>query len=719
MEINETNIAKLEDLFEKQNLAEFFLLASDMIHGVRLQPGLVDALEEKSRNYEMLIQCYVEDMPDPQRLKILGEIRSFLWRLLNILKLYSIILGDVTLNTIYTKVQNVDLMEVGDLLRKKPDDQETRAVAFSVILTSFLWDEKAFAYYRSLVLDEQTDKKAAEMMVSAMMLSCLCVPDYWKIHCMMEIYLNTEVGRVHETALICWVFAAAFANVDEMPALHDDIQNACADASVLAELLQMQKQVFLCMDAEQDAANITKNIMSNIPFADYMRGKATDFEDFSMDDLFLGDEEEERQDKFEKSVMDMVSKQKAGCDIYYDGFSKMKKFDFFRTLSNWFTPYYATHPMLKKLRDILGNDNLVTDLECTDQFCDSDKYSFCFVLERTGGSKLSILEDLLGGGLMRKALDGKDPELDNDVVRRMLLQNLFRFFKLSLYHKPFQDVFGDSLSSPGFFLGKSQFRFNKLMDELAAKVCHYLCKHKNFKYLGAFLNPTPETQEDFFLSALYNMYSKRDFLKASTYLSQVRAEGNAALPVRKAMAKCYFELGKFDLALKQYRAIDQLKPSMGNSFKMAYCMMELEQVEDALSILYELDYKNPNNPDLIRALEWGNILRGDFDKANECYDKLVGCFEKDPSLCIPEDSYNNGLIAWLNGSIKEACFWLITYMKHGKLTVDQLKEKFKQDGKLFRRAGIDELEYALMADSVAICANQIDDAYAGEQESEQ
>lgn len=60
----------------------------------------------------------------------------------------------------------------------------------------------------------------------------------------------------------------------------------------------------------------------------------------------------------------MVNMQRQGADVYFDGFSKMKTFDFFNVASNWFLPYYGSHSFLAPLLEVLdGDDTFARSME--------------------------------------------------------------------------------------------------------------------------------------------------------------------------------------------------------------------------------------------------------------------------------------------------------------------------------------------------------------------
>ena len=81
-------------------------------------------------------------------------------------------------------------------------------------------------------------------------------------------------------------------------------------------------------------------------------------------------------EELEASFQKISDMQKRGADIYFGGFSHMKRFSFFYTLCNWFMPFYTEHPQLQHLTQGLLQSNFIKQLMLHGPFCDSDKYSF-------------------------------------------------------------------------------------------------------------------------------------------------------------------------------------------------------------------------------------------------------------------------------------------------------------------------------------------------------
>ena len=104
---------------------------------------------------------------------------------------------------------------------------------------------------------------------------------------------------------------------------------------------------FYCKNTDADNEELQKNIL-----AQYHGKWAFFFELFryhrlgkdNLKDILGQHSSEQDIEKLEASIDKMKDMQKAGADIYFGGFARMKSFSFFYRLSNWFTPFSFITP---------------------------------------------------------------------------------------------------------------------------------------------------------------------------------------------------------------------------------------------------------------------------------------------------------------------------------------------------------------------------------------
>ena len=68
-----------------------------------------------------------------------------------------------------------------------------------------------------------------------------------------------------------------------------------------------------------------------------------------------------------------------GSDVFIATFAHLKSFPFFKTLSNWFLPFYPAHSAVVENVGA-GKMALAEVIQHAPYLCNSDKYSFCLSL---------------------------------------------------------------------------------------------------------------------------------------------------------------------------------------------------------------------------------------------------------------------------------------------------------------------------------------------------
>ena len=134
-------------------------------------------------------------------------------------------------------------------------------------------------------------------------------------------------------------------------------------------------QMFYCMDTDRDNETIQREIiptlMKNNNFR-ITRFGIEEKEDDPMDDILHPDAADKAMEELENGIQRMMNMQKAGSDIYFGGFSQMKRFSFFYSISNWFVPFSVEHPELQHVMEKMKGTRFLEILLENGPFCDSD-----------------------------------------------------------------------------------------------------------------------------------------------------------------------------------------------------------------------------------------------------------------------------------------------------------------------------------------------------------
>ena len=677
-----------------------------------------DSLNEIGEDYSRMLEYMRMGYPDEQReviyKKLLGRLARFVCNL-NVshkrqANTFYIEASKRALTGVFSHEQVKKSLEsfVSDVALLSLENEDVRAKRsetlfsqhlkyrdslFCYLSTSLQWTHDDAAFYEQLLLSPTIDTVDAQLMLSAIMLSCINDFDFLKLSVLLHVYQQATEERLKQRALVGWLFALGrdIPFPDEQEKI---IREACQDEQTVTDIIDTQKQVLFCMNADRDNDRIKQDIiptlMKNSNFNITRQGIITEKEDDPMEDILNPGDADRRMEEMEASIQQMINMQKSGADIYFGGFSQMKRFSFFYMLSNWFTPFFLEHPGLTSVTSKLGNRKFLMNVLQYGPFCDSDKYSFALaihtIIDRLPQNMLSMLDNAEALGPVVAPEEMQKPAY----IRRMYLQDLFRFFRL--YH----DLKG--IESP---FSPSRFVFTSLPDfgttavsKHYADLCMFFRKQKNSE---AFRQLIVRYNDDGEINSL--------LLRGMYYLENGQAEHARSTLSRLVdmapdherglflLARASFAMGLYEDAEKCYSRLSQLNPkNKGYVLNLCLTFCKNEKFEDASGLLYKLDYENPDQPDIQRVLAWALMGLHRLEQAERIYLKLM-----DAKKPLASDFLNAGYCYWFMGSIQKAIECFKKYMSSGDMS---LKDEFQNDEDMLRRYSVSVVDKVLMLDMV-------------------
>jgi tetratricopeptide (TPR) repeat protein len=385
----------------------------------------------------------------------------------------------------------------------------------------------------------------------------------------------------------------------------------------------------------------------------------------------------------------MIDMQKQGSDIYFGGFSQMKRFPFFRDAINWFVPFYMEHPGIAEVTDKFGSNRFLRLMMNVGPFCNSDKYSFLLafsqVVERMPKDVLKMFEN--GEAVMEETL-GKDA-LAPAYIRRSYLQDLYRFYRLFSYRSQFRNPFMIPFS---LFFGNAIFSHTRLAPYFG-EVVSSLMKLKRIDEVKVVLNNTDESQRDlkFYLITGYIVQNYRglfDSVKASDFFLKALALDPKNERALYGIAKQRFMEKDYQAALDYYEQLLALQPDKRSYLlNHAVCLTKLLRYQDALKELYQLNYERPDDRKVNKVLAWTLTCDGKYEQAIKIYQQLV------VDNMQMEDLLNYGYCLWFSGNISDATDCFSRYLKE---TGEQKINIIESERALIEEKGITEAEQQMM-----------------------
>lgn len=566
---------------------------------------------------------------------------------------------------------------------------------FDAILVSPHWKENDAQFFSSLIVSPTIDALDAQLIVSAITLSLTARYDINRLCTLVTVYRQSKDEFVRQRALVG--FALNMHSPEDDGSQKEMLREVLKDETARRELLELQMQVFYCNDTDSDNAKINKEIIPNL-----MKGNnftITKFgilekEDDPMEDILNPGAADKAMEEMEQSMRKIYDMQKAGSDVYFGGFSHMKRFAFFYTLSNWFVPFYIEHPELSKVRQELKGNKFLDLLFSGGPFCDSDKYSFALamsgVMERLPANVKEMMNSAEAFGPVMNPEEMMKPAY----IRRMYLQDLYRFFRLFQQKNAFPNPFDMQQDNRALFLQNADLDYPPFYPCIL-ELCQFLLKRKEGARVEAVLN-------------VYNMpaSTERDMLYACSFMTQeyyaaavnaLKQVLNASPDNEKALklyGQCCFHLEDYEEALRAYDKLTGINPD-SFSYRLSAAITRIniaeeENLQQGVDELYKLDYEHPDNRNVIRALGWGLLEQQKPEQAEKMYAKLL---EADRPQ--PQDYLHAACCKWMLNQVDKAASLL---GKFKETAASDFLRGLQGVKSLLVRNGISETDITIMVD---------------------
>lgn len=589
-----------------------------------------------------------------------------------------------------------------EVSRKKSEIYErhykTMETLFNSVVISCQMSNEMHDYWTNILTSPTIDVSDAQLLVSALTLSTIREFDINKTRILADVYANATDTALRQRALIGFVLSVDDRMMSVYPELERVIERVSALPGAAREMMELQKQIFYCLNAERDKKKIENEIIPNLtgksPFRINGRGMIEERETNKMQDILNPDAEDKAMEQIEESMQKISDMQKQGADIYFGGFSHMKRFPFFASVSNWFLPYFPDQPDVARARQNMDGGKFVDVLISKSAFCESDKYSLTFAMESIYNHMPPNLREALSSADMLKENIPKEETESPTYIRRQYLQDLYRFFNLHLQHEGMPNPF-DSDRFTLFFASKA-FMVPELKKFLPSFAL-FLHDQGRYDEMEKILMIFSEKQRNtltynILLGSYYDYTGDYDFAAHAFSKALEKAPDNE-MALRGA-ARVGMLAEEFDMAAEAYGKLLKLYPGR-KSFLVnrSLALINLGEYDEAAKSLYEADYKYPNDKYVIRTKAWLFMYRKEPSKALELYRMLTA---NDPA---PDDYLNMGYAFWVMGNYGEAAKAFRTFHNKKK---DKDDDKFIDDKSLLEKYGIHEDDCDIMKELVEV-----------------
>lgn len=469
-----------------------------------------------------------------------------------------------------------------------------RKILFAqIFLTPEIDDDCAKALVNIMTLSS-IDPIDAQLMVTALMLSCSNMFDGKKADVLFDVYSNSQNEELSQRALVSYIISVSSAGKDY------DLGKNPLSPSLLA---QVQQQLLYTMDSPRVEQIMQREIMPDIiknSEFDFQNNRIIPRQKDKLDEILNPHKDDEMIEKMEETMNKMKKLQEQGSDLFFGGFRYVKNHPFFSDVINWFCPFYFDHPQLPLFSN--EDDRRITSKLITrTPFCDSDKYSFVISMHKAIGTIPDEMKKMLKTGEAQLDIVGGGDVIHNAAfIRRTYLQDIFRFFKICSWAGSLKNV----LESKDNML-ISNFISQQTSDYDAAAISVVKCLRKfsnSQKQMQELLNTwEPSTKEGKIFKAFNLMAIDIEYsLQAQEILLDVLADDPHNIQAL------------FGITKTSFHAIESRDSWM--PYK--------DEVINSLLALY---FKNEKDMGVLHTLIKAYLLAGDLDKAiqyaNEAMDK--------------------------------------------------------------------------------------------------
>lgn len=675
-----------------------------------------DDIREVNENFTMMLNYYENGIKDPMAKKMYTDMLNKLEKAVRNVRIdykkrniefykdaYSHVGKNMPLSEKAIRIALENFVSDEAMLQFQPEEKRKEASydlyskhysfmqsLFCYIVVSDLWTVDQAEAMAEIILSPTIDSSDAQMIVSAIMLSTMNNFDINKFYIMTEVYKKASDETLRQKALVGW----ALSMTDEV-CFNEQlgyIKPLCEDPSIAKEIIDLQKQIIYCMNADKDneviQRDIIPTIMRNSNFSVNHLG-ITEKDDSTLQDILDPNAQDRAMEESEEKFKQMMEMQKNGADVYFGGFSKMKRFPFFYVLLNWFCPFSINHPALSKAYENNTSRKFLNNLLSAPLFCDSDKYSFALALASVIDKLPSNMREMMGSDDMFGRMPKGNSATSREDIRRKIIQDLYRFSRLYRWNEQIYNPFS---AKNCLFISCKLLKYTPVRNSYLD--FGYFLNNRSAKLFDTFIPDlcSLSSCEAYMLIGIHHMKSG-EYKYATEYFKEILRLEPDNEKAQFCYAKACYKNEKFKEAYNYYsKKYNEKKDDKTFSLEYAVTLIGMRYFEEASKILFKLDFDYPENITVKRVLAWNMMEQKKLGQAEKEYSFILSS-----KNCVPADYLNAGYCQWFMGNIKNATSFFSQFCKatkclHYHVISDALYDEFNRDSKILKKYKISKFD---------------------------
>lgn len=395
-------------------------------------------------------------------------------------------------------------------------------------------------------------------------------------------------------------------------------------------------------------------------------------------------------------MQELSRMQAEGSDVFLSSFARLKSFPFFNDVANWFVPFTPRHSSI--FRVFAGNSGsmLLSMVDRTGAFCDSDKFSFALSVATMPDQHRSMMmaqfdeqqEQVINE--MAGSLPNPDKQREN--IANKYVQSLYRFFNLFRSRNDFYNPFSTRLNLIDVPFVSDALSDTKSLRLIAEFYFSMQCYTDALSTFGKVLKQDSPTASDYQKTGYCHEQLKQYELATADYEKVELLKPNDVWTL-KHLALCYRAVNDTEKAIANYKRAETLQPdNVALANNIANCLLEGGRIEEALKYFFKVDYLASKGERTMRPIAWCSFLIGNYSQSVDYYNRIIA---KQPGA---NDYINRGHALLCSGQVKDA---VASYMDAvDKSGGSEVLKTLDDDRHYLLDAGVDKLTIALIFDKI-------------------
>ena len=395
-------------------------------------------------------------------------------------------------------------------------------------------------------------------------------------------------------------------------------------------------------------------------------------------------------------MQELSRMQAEGSDVFLSSFARLKSFPFFNDVANWFVPFTPRHSSI--FRVFAGNSGsmLLSMVDRTGAFCDSDKFSFALSVATMPDQHRSMMmaqfdeqqEQVINE--MAGSLPNPDKQREN--IANKYVQSLYRFFNLFRSRNDFYNPFSTRLNLIDVPFVSDALSDTKSLRLIAEFYFSMQCYTDALSTFDKVLKQDPPTASDYQKTGYCHEQLKQYVLATADYEKVELLKPNDVWTL-KHLALCYRAVNDTEKAIANYKRAEALQPdNVALANNIANCLLEGGRIEEALKYFFKVDYLASKGERTMRPIARCSFLIGNYSQSVDYYNRIIA---KQPGA---NDYINRGHALLCSGQVKDA---VASYMDAiDKSGGSEVLKTLDDDRHYLLDAGVDKLTIALIFDKI-------------------